>query len=1675
MKKLRVIFGLFVLLFSVATSTMSNVAYSTTTNTNQSPIESSTISDSEDEVQQTETTVTTSQSAETANSPGSDSLLPQTTTNTENQPRAPALIAIASAEIGNIITKSTLSDSNGNPINDVNQFTDFQMNFDFTLPNNTVKAGDQTTIKLSDNIKFLKGETFDVKDANGNVIAKAVIDPATKTLTMTYTDYAETHSDVKGSLHLTVRIDTEKVKENGKVPITFTENGTEKPVQDVNYGKFGDSTDEKFMKYGYFLNDEGSKAQFVLRVNASGATYQDAVVWDSLRSDGIYYDPSSFVISKGTWKINESTGLQELTNVSDVTSQFPVKIAADGRSFEVDFGNINGEGYRIEYKTNINHALANGELFRNWSQLRANNTLVDERVSDIIYQRAGGGGEGYNYSIKIHKTDEAGNPLVGAEFTVTRDSTGALFGTITTGGNGDAELSGLLKDNYTLKETQAPDGYAPIEEIKISPEDFGTDMAVQKTIVDKKLESPKIDISGKKIWDDNDNQDGKRPDTITVKLLANGVFKDSKTVSANDNWAYAFTDLPKNDENGQLISYTITEDSVSEYSVIYDGYNITNKLTPGSTSLDVTKSWDDKYNQDGIRPTSILVQLYADGQPKGDPVELNAGNNWHTVWNDLPEKSAGQTISYTVKESSTIPGYTTTVDDSNPGNVVITNVHTPEVTNVKGQKIWNDNNNSDGKRPDSINVNLLANGKVIQTIAVSAGSDNSWTYSFDNLPKYDDGTLIDYTVTEDSVPEYTTTYNGSTITNTHTPGKTSICATKSWDDQNDQDGIRPVSLQVQLFADGQAYGAPVTLNPANNWNHVWENLPEKKDGGQKIIYSVMEVEVPEGYVSTTNDNNLGNIILSNRHTPETTQISGEKIWDDKNNQDGKRPESIRVNLLANGKIVDTIDVKASDNWKYTFTNLPKNENGQAINYTVTEDRIDDYSTTYEGNNIVNSYTPNKTNFNVTKSWNDKNDQDGKRPTNVKVQLYANGKEIGAPVELNATNNWTYNWQDLDEMSNGQKIVYTVKEVSTPSGYTSTQNVSSSGNVIINSHEPEVTKVEGEKSWDDNDNQDGKRPASIKVYLFGNGKVVDTVEVSENESWKYSFDNLPKYANGELINYTVVEDRIGDYNTNYNGHSITNSYTTEKTNISVTKAWNDKDDQDGLRPASIFVQLYANGVAKGEQVELNEANNWKHNWADLEKMSNGQAINYTVKEVETPSGYTSTQSANNPGNVILSNNHEPETTQVEGEKIWKDADNQDGKRPDKITVNLLADGEIIDSKEVSASDNWKYAFTNLPKFSHGKEILYSVKEDKITDYSTSYDGYNITNSYTPGKTSISVTKAWNDKDNQDGLRPTGILVQLYADGKALGSPVDLNAANNWSKNWQNLDEMSKGKKIIYTVKEVEAPSGYTVTQSESSPGNIIISNTHEPEKTQVEGQKLWKDADNQDGKRPNKITVNLLADGKIIDSKEVSAADNWKYSFTDLPKFNQGQKILYTVKENQVADYSSSYDGYNITNSYTPGKTSISVTKAWNDKNNQDALRPASIKVQLYADDKALGEAVTLDNGNKWTKTWQDLPEKSAGKTIKYTVKEVGSVKGYTISVNNDNPGNIVITNSHTPEIPNIPNKPNKPNKPNNPDNPNKPNKPILPRTSDHNDLSIILAGGAILVLALLISRKVKKP
>ena len=126
----------------------------------------------------------------------------------------------------------------------------------------------------------------------------------------------------------------------------------------------------------------------------------------------------------------------------------------------------------------------------------------------------------------------------------------------------------------------------------------------------------------------------------------------------------------------------------------------------------MTKKWEDANNQDGKRPTSIQVQLLADGKKQGDAVELNDANKWTTTWTDLDQKANGKDIIYTVEEVK-VDGYTTTVDDSDKGNILLTNTYKPEVTEVAGAKTWNDKDNQDGKRPDSITVNLLADGEQV--------------------------------------------------------------------------------------------------------------------------------------------------------------------------------------------------------------------------------------------------------------------------------------------------------------------------------------------------------------------------------------------------------------------------------------------------------------------------------------------------------------------------------------------------------------------------------------------------------------------------------------------------------------------------------------------------------------------------------------------------------------------------------------------------------------------------------------------------------------------------------------------------------------------------------------------------------------------------------------------------
>ncbi|MGI6722001.1 MAG: Cna B-type domain-containing protein [Anaerovoracaceae bacterium] len=710
-----------------------------------------------------------------------------------------------------------------------------------------------------------------------------------------------------------------------------------------------------------------------------------------------------------------------------------------------------------------------------------------------------------------------------------------------------------------------------------------------------------------------------------------------------------------------------------------------------------------------------------------------------------------------------------------------------------------------------------------------------------------------------------------------------------------------------------------------------------------------------------------------------------------------------------------------------------------------------------------------TSMNVDKQWDDNNNADQARPDKVKIELYRTIEGSTAdPIYVSYSTmtpdkdgNWKLAFTNLPKAdADGNTYIYTVKE-SNVDGYAGTvTGDQNTGYTVTNS--PAVD-IAGTKTWDDQDDQDGIRPDSITIDLFADGAKIDSRKVTSKDDWAYAFNDLPKYDNndGHQIEYTIAEEAVDNYTTTYDGYNITNKYVPKKTSINVSKSWLDGDNADKDRPDSVTIHLLANGEDTGKTLTLNEANKWAGSFTDLPVNKAGEKIEYTITE-DSADHYQAAIDGNADDGFTITNT---DTTKIKvtGTKTWDDQDDQDGIRPDSITVNLLADGTKIDSKKVTSKDDWAYAFNDLPKFDSkdGHQIAYTITEDAVDNYSTSYDGNDITNEYTPGKTSVTVSKSWLDGDNAGKDRPDSVTIHLLANGEDTGNTLTLNEKNQWTGSFTDLPINKAGEKIEYTIKE-DAVDHYKSDISGNADDGFTITNTNTTT-TEVTGTKTWDDQDDQDGIRPDSITVNLLADGTRIDSKQVTSKDDWAYEFNDLPRFDSkdGHQIVYTVTEEAVDKYSTSYDGNNITNKYTPVKTEISVLKVWNDKNDKDGVRPDSVTVHLFADGKDTGRTLELNASNDWKGTFKDLAVNNDGKAITYTVTETPVAK-YTTYITGSAAEGFKITNIH--EVTTPPTNPKKPpttttttTKTTTYSQPN----PSSPKTGDPTDMNIYLVIMAI--------------
>ena len=760
----------------------------------------------------------------------------------------------------------------------------------------------------------------------------------------------------------------------------------------------------------------------------------------------------------------------------------------------------------------------------------------------------------------------------------------------------------------------------------------------------------KIDITVNKVWEDNETQAQRRPEVITINVIG----EEDRVVQSYDlkvkegETSHTFTGLPKYNREGNPINYRIKEQEktlgdlhfyTSSVSEITDVENekdhkqatITNIFTrpDDEMSIIVNKIWNDNEIQAQRRPESLILMVKNGDQDvktveitKDDMVE-GTTNQWSIVIDGLLKyNDNGEEIQYTVEEREKTKGdlrfYET---EENPVTVedhqaTIRNhfVRPDDTTTVTVSKVWNDNNDENGKRPESIKLQVKDGDHVVKEEVVNG------QHTFTDLPKYDEnGQEIIYTASEEEVNSgdlkfYTNDgirgdmTSGYTITNTFTvpDERIELTVNKDWVDNSTQAQRRPETIVINVKAknadnnDPEAIIDTYELNVATETSHTFTGLKKYNSQGNEIEYTAEEQEknpgdlyfytTVVGNLETTSENSKEVTITNTFEKPDdVTEVTVTKIWDDNNDEAEKRPGSIMLQL-KNGNVV---------------------ENEQEVN---------------ESNKIEDQRKEQ-----IIAEINERN--------NATNNGNAENPETDNQLDVNTVEVWQYTFTDVEKYNeNGQEIVYRVDETEMNSNDLQFYNKEVNGLTVINTFTQDTTKVEVPvtKIWEDNEIQAQRRPESVIVILKANGIENQRYELSEEtadavsgNTWQYTFTDLPKYDEyNNIINYTVEEEEkvTGDlyfYTTKIDGTTITNTFTkpTDTIRIEVNKEWVDQDNAYEKRPNSIRLEVKSveNGTGKEtveQYVNVTKDDNWSATFTNLPKYDeDGQEIVYTVDEKE----------------------------------------------------------------------------------------------------------------------------------------------------------------------------------------------------------------------------------------------------------------------------------------------------------------------------------------------------------------------------------------------------------------------------------------------------------------------------
>ena len=461
-----------------------------------------------------------------------------------------------------------------------------------------------------------------------------------------------------------------------------------------------------------------------------------------------------------------------------------------------------------------------------------------------------------------------------------------------------------------------------------------------------------------------------------------------------------------------------------------------------------------------------------------------------------------------------------------------------------------------------------------------------------------------------------------------------------------------------------------------------------------------------------------------------------------------------------------------------------------------------------------------------------------------------------------------------------------------------------------------------------------------------------------------FENLNKYDDqGSEIAYVVDEEEVNEgdfefYTKEVTGTIITNTYTVpdRKTSITVTKNWNDNNNIAQKRPQSIQIQVKNGQEIVDTQPISGNSNVWTAQIDGLRKYDDrANEIRYTIDETSIDfyekqvNGYTIINTFNVPEDKI----------NMQITKIWEDSSNENGVRPESITLIIKEGVNEIKREEVAVEqDEQVYLVEGLDKYDeYGNEKEYTVDEENVEEYDKKVEGNIITNSIKKYKITTEVIGTGGTISGQNDTVYEEVSYGGENKKEVVITPEEGYKISSIKINGEEIEFIQSGEEYVLEKFVDVREDKHIEVEFEKEATSVVVKHVDEEGNNLVEPETI---------------------EGKVGDEYQTQAKDFEEYEIKEIIGNETGQMTAEQIT---------------VTYVYKKVEGSIEITKV-DKKDNSKLIEGATFRVEKLKDNGEVDEEFS----------YQELTTDKEGKVKfeglevgKYRVTETRAPQGYELS------------------------------------------------------------------------------